>query len=197
MKQLSSFGFSLVEMIIAILLTAIIVLGTFSALLMTKQDTSGGDNRILASLAERQLLEKLKNYQTADVSVSGPNLNDGTPRTWALPRTGGLDTDTGVTCSGPNCPAACSASASLPPNCSSIGGCSSYTSLWANYANGQFALLPCCIHNVSRLLPASLPGAVLCYTVTDLSSSSTHSTVINDQTVFTPQVQVYIQWTKY
>jgi prepilin-type N-terminal cleavage/methylation domain-containing protein len=173
-------GFSLVEMLVAILLTAIIVTATFSALLLTKADLGGSDNQMTVSQAQQQLLRTLQNYQAASISGndvnSGPNqtglCGSGSANTWCLTK----PYESGVACSGSNC-----LSSSL---------CSSNVC-----AGNSYALAIGCGHNVTAWLPATLQAApfngVMCYTVTDQSGSSPYA-----QSQFIPQVNVTVQWTK-
>lgn len=175
-------GFSLLEVLVAILLTAIIVAATFSTLLLTQADFGSSDAQMTLGLTERQILETLKNYQSA--SIAGPgnlDLNSGPcqsglpacQNTWSLPG------DSGVACAGANCPASCAAG----------NVCSA----------GAYALAIGCGHNVTALLPPVFQAApfngVMCYTVTDESGLSA-GTAIADQSQFMPQVQLTVQWTK-
>lgn len=173
-------GFSLVEMLVAILLTAIIVTATFSALLLTKADLSSSDNQMSVSQAQQQLLQTLQNYQAASISLTDANSgpNQGGTNSWSLP------TDTGAPCSGTNCPAQCQSGATLTGCPSALAGCDS----------NSYALQICCIHNVTTMLPTALQNSpyngIMCYTVTDQSGNN------GAQATLMPQVNVMVQWTK-
>ena len=91
----SASGFTLTEVIISILLTGIIVTGTFSAVLVAKKTPQISTNRVSAALAERQLLETLQNYQTA--SYQGSDAGSGPGGSWHLPG------DRCTLCTVPNC----------------------------------------------------------------------------------------------
>lgn len=170
-------GFSLVEMVVAILLTAVIVTGTFSALLLTKANLGNSDNQMSINFVQRQLLETLKNYQSASIAGpnnvdynSGPNQRGSCGSTWCLTPPG----ESGTACSGANCPASCAS-----------GACQA----------NSYALQTGCGHNVTKWLPQAIQGApyngVMCYTVTDTSGLNSA-----DQSQFRPQVNVTVQWTE-
>lgn len=161
-------GFSLLEVLVAVLLTAIIVTGTFSGLLTTRKNAGRSDNRVLAAIAQRQLLETLQNYQTASNlgsdATSGPG---GGGNSWHLPG------DACKPCSGPNCSPSCGSNAC---------------------AASCYALDVACAHTVTtQYMPARLQNPPLngqmCYTVTDESGAGG-----GDLTKFQPRVNVYILW---
>lgn len=93
-------GFSLVEVMVAILLTAIIVTSVF-AVAVTAQKSSGVfDRKVITNYAASQLLDRLRNYVTASTSGAGTDRGpNGTgAQSWTLPG----DSCTG--CGGsPNC----------------------------------------------------------------------------------------------
>jgi len=176
-------GFSLVEMLVAILLTAIIVTATFSALLMTKANLGGSDMQMAASQAQQQILKALQNYQSAHITApdanSGPNqtpvssgtCGDGSHSTWCL----ASPYESGAACAGTNCPATSLCNSNV-------------------CAASSYALAIGCGHNVTAWLPAVLQNApyngVMCYTVTDQSGNA------GAPATFIPQVNVTVQWTK-
>jgi len=143
----SAAGFTLTEVVISILLTGIIVTGTFSAVLVAKKTPQISTNRISAALAERQMLETLQNYQTA--SYQGSDAGSGPGGSWHLPG------DRCSVCAAPNCPDICEA----------VGACGA----------GCYALQTGCSHDVSDLLPQFMKDspyfAKMCYTVSNLDNT--------------------------
>ena len=176
-----SSGFTLTEVVVAILLTGIIVTGTFTALLVTKKTPEASTNRVLASLAARRVLDSLQEFQTASYGTEragcpsnddwckGPAPNGG----WALP--------------GDSCQAC-----ALSPGVNQAGcGCDPSTYPSCPGGAGCYALKTGCTHDVTNLLPATMSGlptaARMCYVVTRLDSSANQSDA-------RPQVTVSVQW---
>lgn len=172
-----SAGFSLTEVMIGILLTAIIVSSVFSVSLTTRRQIGLSDDKVQAGYFEHKLMEELKNYVTASLEPGagpGPTAGPGADPTWSLVN------DTCQPCSGNNC------------------GCAGQN---AAGSAGCYALAPGA-HDVTAMLPANIvadpslanPKGLsmkMCYVVTDESGSSPF-----DQGLFRPQVQVFVQWTK-
>jgi Tfp pilus assembly protein PilV len=83
-------GTTLVEMLIAILLFAIILTGIFPIFLTVHDAPAQGDARVLAGLQALSLTEQLKNYTTAEPGTSDHLAADacvgcpGAPNCWAL-----------------------------------------------------------------------------------------------------------------
>lgn len=172
---LSASGFTLTEVVVAILLTGIIVTGTFSAILITKKTPEVSTNRVLAAMSQRQLLETLQNYQTASYCSSSVAVNALCPSndpTWIMGPNGNwaLPGDTCQACSGPTC--GCN-----QPQCASGPGC--------------YALETNCSHDVTDLLPSFMSGppyfAKMCYTVVNTDNSGV-------QDNFRPEVSVQLLW---
>jgi len=73
-------GFTLVEVMVAMLLTSIMVTSVFSVALTAKTGGGKGEAKIKAGAGARQVAALLKNYVTAEtgtVSTSGPNAIEG------------------------------------------------------------------------------------------------------------------------
>ncbi len=68
--KLDSKGFSLAEILVAILLTAIVSLGVISVALSSKQGGSIANNTLIGSDSSRRLADKLKQFVTADTSCA-------------------------------------------------------------------------------------------------------------------------------
>ncbi|MBI3547433.1 MAG: type II secretion system protein [Elusimicrobia bacterium] len=88
-------GFTLAEVMIAILLTAIVVTSVFGVCITAKQTSTRYDKKIVAKNAAQQVLAKLENYVAAAndssasvLELSGPNQACGAcgaTSTWTLP----------------------------------------------------------------------------------------------------------------
>lgn len=69
-------GYTLVEVVIAILLTSVMVSAAFTIALTGKQSGPRLDRRMLATQAANSVAQKLRNYITSDVNnaqIAGPN----------------------------------------------------------------------------------------------------------------------------
>ena len=78
-------GYTLIEVVISILLTAIIVASVMSVALSSKSSSVKSDRKIIANEASRALTAMLKGYVTADYNqsaVRGPGTGAGG---WKLP----------------------------------------------------------------------------------------------------------------
>ena len=88
-------GFSLVEVVIAILLTAVIVTSVFSVALTSKTGNITAERRLKAAVGTRQVSSMLRTYVTGDQVDSGMNLPGpgSPPNTWSMtsPVTGIVD----------------------------------------------------------------------------------------------------------
>jgi len=78
-------GYTLLEVVVSILLTAVMVAAIMSVALSSKRGSVKTDRKIIANEASRQLAARLKGYVTADSAqstVPGPGLGAGG---WKLP----------------------------------------------------------------------------------------------------------------
>lgn len=76
-------GFTLIEVVVAMLLTLVMATGVLSALVTARMSVGRTQRRAAAAQAVRRLAETLKAYQTADTTlVPGPG---GWPNGWGLP----------------------------------------------------------------------------------------------------------------
>lgn len=79
-------GFTLVEVIVAILVTAVVVTSVFAVAMSVKRGTAVSERRLAANNAGKHLLEKLKNYVTPELAHSGvPWPGPGVGSGWKLP----------------------------------------------------------------------------------------------------------------
>lgn len=81
-------GYTLVEVVIAMLLTSIMVSSVFSVALSAKQAGGKAERRLAAAQVTKQVTSMLKNYVTGDQNsvtpgLMGPNANNGTNR-WSI-----------------------------------------------------------------------------------------------------------------
>lgn len=161
-------GYTLVEVIVAMLLTSVMVSSVFSVALTAKQSGGKSERRMAAAQASRQMMNRLKSYVTGDTAstiIAGPNANNGTNK-WSLrdttvsPNITDATTCTG-TCGGVVCGAA--------PN--------------------VYALCPG-THTVTGILPGGLVAAPYSGTLQYYVGTET----IGGQ--LAPQVNVTINWTE-
>lgn len=101
--ELRTGGYTLVEVVVAILLTGIMTVSVFSAALTSKASTGKSDRTLIASQAARQLTSRLKSFVTpccdplagtCDVavdcgSITGPNTSRGGAARWYFQSPGG------------------------------------------------------------------------------------------------------------
>lgn len=161
-------GYTLLEVIISILLTAITVSSVFSIALSSKRSSAKADNKLAASEASRQLAATLKSFVTGDYATSqllGPNQTTNCPPTnvctWYLT---GLASPTG--------------SGTLTDTCPG-GGTACYA-----LQNGD--------HIVTGLLPPYLANAPYNGKVTyTVDNSKILSSVANGAQ---PEVKIKIEW---
>jgi type II secretory pathway pseudopilin PulG len=69
-------GYTIIEVIVSIMLTAVMVSAVFSVALTTKTGGGKADRKLLAGQAERSLTAALRSYVTADTAntaIPGPN----------------------------------------------------------------------------------------------------------------------------
>jgi prepilin-type N-terminal cleavage/methylation domain-containing protein len=66
----TSKGFTLVEVIVAVLITAVMVSSVFSISLSSRRGNLRADHKLIAAQATRQLSATLQNYVTADNTVA-------------------------------------------------------------------------------------------------------------------------------
>ena len=77
-------GYTLVEVVIAMLLTSIMVSSVFSVALTAKQSGGKAERRLMATQVNRQMTGMLRNFVTADNSASSlPGPNAGVNR-WSM-----------------------------------------------------------------------------------------------------------------
>lgn len=79
-------GYTLVEVVVAILLTSVMVTSIFSVALTVKTGGNKGDRKIRATAGARLITTQLRNYVTGDpltVLVPGPNASNGANR-WSI-----------------------------------------------------------------------------------------------------------------
>lgn len=75
-------GFTLVEVVVAMLVTAVVVTSVFAVAMTVKRGTAVSERRVAANNAGKELLEKLKNYVTPETGTwPGP----GVGGSWRLP----------------------------------------------------------------------------------------------------------------
>jgi len=78
-------GYTLLEVVVSILLTAVMVAAIMSVALSSKRGSVKNDRKIIANEAGRQLAARLRGYVTADAAqstVPGPGVGAGG---WKLP----------------------------------------------------------------------------------------------------------------
>lgn len=83
-------GYTLVEVVIAMLLTAIMVTSVFSVSLTAKQGGGKGGRKLLASQGAKQIANQLRNFVTGDTSVSLANPPGSAFGGWGLTGVGGI-----------------------------------------------------------------------------------------------------------
>lgn len=136
-------GFTLAEVMIGILLTALVVSAVMGVALTARRDSPRADRKMAATYAAKQLMDDLKNYITASLDAgAGP----GPGNSWAFPG------DAGASCtitSGP---------------CMGLGACVNRAALWTGCLHNGSAVLPA---NLSAA-PISMQ---ICYCVIDISGA--------------------------
>ena len=93
-------GYTLVEVVVAMLLTSIMVTSVFSVALTTKTVTKKGSRKLIAVQTARQLTGMLKNYVTGDFTTAGldgPGPGTG-PNSWSLDSLVGVNDTSCVNC---------------------------------------------------------------------------------------------------
>lgn len=78
-------GYSIAEVLIGMLLTALVVASVMSVVLTAKRGSSVSDARVAANNSARKVLERLKNYITASLGEPGPNGGLTGNAGWSLP----------------------------------------------------------------------------------------------------------------
>ena len=81
-------GYTLVEIVVAVMLTAIMVASMMSLVLSSKRGSVKSDHRMIANEACRQLAAMLKGYVTADSAqstIAGPASTTAGAASWKLP----------------------------------------------------------------------------------------------------------------
>ncbi|MDO8756830.1 MAG: type II secretion system protein, partial [Elusimicrobiota bacterium] len=74
---LTASGFTLVEVMVAMLLTSIMVTSVFSVALSAKTGGNKGESKVKASAGARQVAALLKNYVTAETGIASTTLIKG------------------------------------------------------------------------------------------------------------------------
>jgi type II secretory pathway pseudopilin PulG len=97
MKRRREAGYTMIEVVVSILLTATLVSAVFSVALSTTQSTGKTDRKMLAAQAQRALTSALKGYVTADRNsglIFGPNAaaRGNNSNSWNI-HTPGVQTD--------------------------------------------------------------------------------------------------------
>lgn len=82
-------GYTLVEIMVSILLTAIMVSAVFSVAVTTRAGGGKADRKLLGSQASKALTSALKGYVTQDTNtpvtgIPGPNFRNAGAATWSL-----------------------------------------------------------------------------------------------------------------
>ena len=69
------YGYTIVEVVVAMLLSAVMISAVFSIALSGRQTTARSDRRLVAAQAAQSMMQRLKNYVTGDYSNAalGPN----------------------------------------------------------------------------------------------------------------------------
>ncbi len=83
-KPRSDSGYTLVEVMVAMLLTSVMVTSVFSVALTVKTGGSKGERKIKASSGAKQIAAVLKNYVTGDpltLTIPGPGTG---PNSWSM-----------------------------------------------------------------------------------------------------------------
>lgn len=101
-------GYTLIEVVISMLLTAVMVSSVMSVALTAKRGEARNERKLVANQASRQLTASLKNYVTADsatTTISGPGT--GTNK-WGMTSAAGSgqvkdDCGSGVSCAANSC----------------------------------------------------------------------------------------------
>ena len=86
-KTLGKDGYSMIEVIVSMLLTAIMVSAVFSIAISNQQGNNRVDRRTIAAQAQRHLTELLAQYVTADpaaAQIAGPSTNVPGAASWRL-----------------------------------------------------------------------------------------------------------------
>jgi prepilin-type N-terminal cleavage/methylation domain-containing protein len=178
-RVIDAAGYTLVEVIIAMLISAIMVTAMFGVGLTSKQGTGKSDRHLIAAQAARQVTSQLRNYVTG--------CGCGMGGVWEIPA---------ESCLVPSVPGACSLL--LGPNTSNSG----YQTWYFNAPTATppiidsqgpvYALAPG-THTITGLLPSLFAGApynaVVDYYVSFTPGLMTLSTS-------TPRVDVSVIWTE-
>jgi len=167
-KRRPGLGYTLIEVIVAMLISCIMVTAMFSVALTTKQGTGKSDRHLIAAQAARQVTSQLRGFVTGCA----------------------CDPVSGV------CSAAANDCTMMPgPNTSRVGVATWYFQspggIPISDSMGDVWALASGVHTISGLLPAWFEGAPynarVIYTVTVLSTVAGRPV---------PQVDVNVQWTE-
>lgn len=86
MNRIGSRGYTLLEVVVSMLVTAIVATSVFSLALSTKRSGAKGLHKLVAGQGARQVSEILKNYVSGDWTTSAADLPiDGPSETAAMP----------------------------------------------------------------------------------------------------------------
>jgi len=115
-RQASEEGYTLVEVMVAMLLTSIMVTSVFSVALTVKTGGGKGESKMKAAAMTRQISAILKNYVTAETGSASTALIPGP--------CGGAANNWSMTCNGitDNCPLGGSACYALDPGTHTLSG---------------------------------------------------------------------------
>ena len=116
LRRASEEGYTLVEVMVAMLLTSIMVTSVFSVALTVKTGGSKGESKLKAAAMTRQISAVLKNYVTAET---------GTASTFTIPGPcGGAANNWSLTCNGivDSCPLGGSACYALADGTHTLSG---------------------------------------------------------------------------
>ncbi len=73
-------GFTLIEVVVSMLLSAVMISAVFSVALSSKQTSARSDRRLAAAQAAQSMMQRLKNYVTSDpasIAILGPTPRPG------------------------------------------------------------------------------------------------------------------------
>jgi len=161
-------GFTLVEVVIAMLVAAVVVTSVFSVSLTARKASAFSDRKIAANYAAKRLSDMLKNYVAADISTpgNGPNGN------WCLPGT------------------VCTGCAAAPAGCA-------LTSCYAlDMTSGCTINATAATSGSTTLIPAAFTAAPYNMTMTYTVKDENGSTGLGSLSTARPTVSITVNWTE-